>query len=155
MLAGQGTRRDKSADVFFNIGAPDWGSCFVSLAVTLSQFLSVCPGAKPFLLTGWSIIFKPVFLSRLLLNQFRNQSAIFLSDNFLFFRASAYYTHSSFSVKGFFETCLFLFSRIRFNASVFVSAVFDSGVPIICTQAKESRGNCANLNYLRLKIRIP
>jgi hypothetical protein len=34
-------------------------------------------------MTGLSIIFKPVFLSRFLSDQFRNQFAIFLSDNSL------------------------------------------------------------------------
>lgn len=84
--------------------------------------------AKPFLLTGLSIIFKPFLLSRFLSDQFRNSffAISFCQTTLLFFTpffgARANYMHSLSFVKGFFETRLFLFSRIRFSFWLFLTA---------------------------------
>ena len=100
--------------------------CYVSLtgrSLFCNRF--ACLGRNRFLLTGLPIIFKPLFLSRISSDQFRNSFSL-LSDIFLFCRPvfwgeSELYSFAVFC-QGFFQNSFISLQSHPF----FVLAVFDS-----------------------------
>ena len=109
----------------------------IVLADWLTYYIQVSLSVKGFV--------RPI--SKFVLQSFCQTTLLFFTP---FFGARANYMHSPFSVKGFFETRLFLFSRNRFS----FCAVLDSEAQLYAYRQIESRGICAILNFLRLKIQF-